>query len=82
LAFVYCLGAFVKSPLELLAVRILHGISTGFVPASLTIVASSVPEERIGYSLGLMQTATLTGSIIGPLFGGILAHLFGIRASF
>lgn len=36
----------------------------------------------MGFSLGLMQTATLTGSIVGPLFGGALAHIFGMRASF
>lgn len=36
----------------------------------------------MGFSLGMMQTATLTGSIVGPLFGGFLAHLFGMRASF
>jgi DHA1 family multidrug resistance protein-like MFS transporter len=52
------------------------------VPAALAIVASTAPEEKMGFSLGLMQTASLTGTIIGPLFGGILSHIFGIRASF
>lgn len=82
LAAVYFLGAFVESPLQLLVVRLLQGVATGFMPASLAIVASSVPEERTGFSLGLMQTATLTGGIIGPVLGGGLAHVFGIRTSF
>lgn len=82
LGLVYFLGSLVRSPLELFLVRMLQGFATGFVPAALSIVASTVPEDKMGFSLGIMQTATLTGTILGPLFGGGLAHLFGIRASF
>lgn len=82
LAVVYFLGSLVHSPLELFGVRLLQGFAAGFVPASMAIVASSVPEEKMGFSLGIMQTSMLTGSIIGPLFGGVLSHIFGIRASF
>lgn len=82
LAIVYFLGAFVRSPIQLFFVRLLQGFATGFVPAALAIISSSVPEEKMGYSLGFMQNAVLTGTIIGPLFGGILSHVFGIRASF
>ncbi|WP_346352964.1 MFS transporter [Azotosporobacter soli] len=82
LAAVYFLGAFVQSPLQLLGVRILQGVANGFVPASLAIVATSVPSVKLGSSLGLMQTTLLIGTIIGPLAGGVLSHLFGMRASF
>lgn len=82
LATVYFLGALVRSPIQLFVVRLLQGFATGFVPAALAIVSSSVPEEKMGSSLGFMQNAVLTGTIIGPLFGGILAHIFGIRVSF
>jgi len=82
LAVVYFLGALVQNPWQLLLVRILQGFAAGFVPASMAIVASSVPPEKMGFSLGIMQTATLTGGILGPLFGGVLSHLFGMRMSF
>jgi DHA1 family multidrug resistance protein-like MFS transporter len=82
LAVVYFLGSLVHNPWELLGVRILQGIASGFVPASLAIVSSSVPQEKMGFSLGIMQTATLTGGILGPLFGGVLSHIFGMRMSF
>lgn len=82
LAAVYFLGAFVRSPLELLAVRMLQGVASGFVPASLAIVASAVPADKLGTSLGFMQTALLLGGIIGPLAGGSLSHVFGMRLSF
>ncbi len=82
LAAVYLLGAFVQNPLQLLGVRILQGVANGFVPASLAIVATSVPKEKLGSSLGVMQTTLLIGTIFGPLAGGVLSHLFGMRTSF
>ena len=82
LGIVYFLGGFVRNPEELLLMRIMQGVSTGFVPASLSIVASTVPENKIGFYLGSMQAANLIGGIMGPLIGGTLAHLFGIRSSF
>jgi DHA1 family multidrug resistance protein-like MFS transporter len=82
LGTVYFLASLVRSPEELFVVRVLQGLAGGFVPASFAIVASSAPADKMGFSLGLMQTATLTGSILGPMLGGTLAHVFGIRASF
>lgn len=82
LAAVYLLGALVRNPVELLMVRILQGFASGFVPASMAIVASSAPKSELGSSLGFMQTALLLGGIMGPLAGGILSHLFGLRLSF
>lgn len=82
LAFVYFLGAFVRNPMELLIVRILQGFANGFVPASMAIIASCVPKEKMGFSLGIMQTTLLIGGILGPLLGGSLSHFFGMRLSF
>ncbi|GAB7054685.1 MULTISPECIES: MFS transporter [Paenibacillus] len=82
LAIVYALFALVTNPWELMGARLLHGFVGGFVPASMAIVASSVPENKMGFSLGLMQAGTMTGGIIGPLFGGLLANWFGMRMSF
>lgn len=82
LAFVYFLGAFVRNPVDLLAVRILQGFANGFVPASMSIVAATAPAEKLGYSMGVMQTGLLCGGIIGPLLGGVLSHFFGMRLSF
>ncbi len=82
LAVVYFLGAFVRNPVDLFVVRILQGFANGFVPASMAIIASSVPKEKMGFSLGVMQTTLLMGGILGPLMGGSLSHFFGMRLSF
>lgn len=82
LAVIYALIAFVQTPLQLVGVRMLHGFVGGFVPASMSIVASVAPKEKLGWSLGMMQAGTMTGGILGPLFGGLLAEAFGLRRSF
>ncbi|WP_159883230.1 MFS transporter [Paenibacillus puerhi] len=82
LAVIYALFAVVQSPWQLVGVRLLHGFVGGFVPASMSIVASATPEKQLGWSLGMMQAGTMTGGIMGPLVGGILAEWFGLRLSF
>ncbi|MDF2569511.1 MAG: major facilitator superfamily 1 [Sporomusa sp.] len=82
LAVVYFLGAFVRNPVDLLIVRLLQGFANGFVPAAMAIVASSTPKDKLGFSLGFMQTTLLIGGILGPLLGGTLSHIFGMRLSF
>lgn len=82
LAITYYLGYLVHSPYELLAMRLLQGVANGFVPAAFAIVSSSVPESKIGPSLGFMQTGLLAGGILGPLIGGTLSHVYGMRQSF
>lgn len=82
LAVVYFLGSLARNPYELLGMRILQGVANGFVPASFAIVSSSVPENKMGSSLGFMQTGLLTGGILGPLLGGVLSHVYGMRQSF
>ena len=82
LAIIYALIAFVETPLQLVVVRMLHGLVGGFVPASMSIVATIAPKEKLGWSLGMMQAGTMTGGILGPLFGGLLAEAFGMRKSF
>ncbi|OMF22715.1 MFS transporter [Paenibacillus sp. FSL H8-0548] len=82
LAIIYALISFVQTPWQLVGVRMLHGFVGGFVPASMSIVASVAPKEKLGWSLGMMQAGTMTGGILGPLFGGLLAEAFGLRRSF
>ena len=82
LGAVYLLGAFVTSPEQLFVVRILQGFANGFMPAALALVSSSVPQKELGVSLGMMQTGQIVGSVVGPLLGGTLAHVFGMRVSF
>ncbi len=57
--------------------RTLMGVFAGFSSAAIALVASQVPEDRLGYSLGWLSTGQLVGSLIGPIIGGILADMTG-----
>ncbi len=82
LAITYFLGGIVRTPFELFLVRAFQGIASGLWPACLVMMSACVPKNKIGISMGLMQSANICGGIIGPLLGGILATAFGMRKSF
>ncbi len=76
------LQAVVTSVPQLAALRITQGALTGTVTAATTLVATSVPRERCGVSLGLLQTAIFAGSSLGPSLGGVIGGTWGYRAAF
>ena len=67
---------------ELLVLRILQGVFTGTIAASTALVAGIVPRERIARSMGLLQTSAYVGISAGPVLGGVVAQVVGIRATF
>lgn len=60
---------------QFFAMRALMGVFAGFSSAAIALVASQVPESRLGYSLGWLSTGQLVGSLVGPIMGGILADV-------
>ena len=76
------LMAFVPNVYALLGLRLLQGALAGTVTASTALVASTTPKDRLGFSLGLMQTAVFSGSSLGPFVGGVTADVIGYRRSF
>ena len=82
LAITYFLTGVCQDVYQLMGVRILCGVVAGFVPACMSMASSSLPESRMGWGMGLMQTAMASGSIMGPLLGGYMASWFGMRMSF
>ncbi len=71
-----------NSVYQLLFLRLLQGLLTGTVTASQALVSSQAPRERLGFSLGVMQTAVFVGNSFGPLAGGLVAQTVGFRPSF
>ena len=81
-AFVVALMGLVSEPWQLLALRVLEGTLTGTVAAATALVATSAPRRRLGYALGMVQTAVFAGASAGPLFGGLAYDRIGPRATF
>lgn len=82
LAITYFICGIVSSPIQLMFARILQGFAAGLWPAELAIMSSYVPKEKLGFCMGVMQGALTAGGVIGPLLGGVLASVFGMRVSF
>jgi DHA1 family multidrug resistance protein-like MFS transporter len=63
--------------------RAVMGLFAGFSSAAIALVASQVPERRLGYALGWLASGQMVGSLVGPVIGGILSDLTGsYRAPF
>ncbi len=82
LALANVLMGFARTAPQLLALRFFQGSLSGFVAPSLALLASCTPEQKTGQALGTLQSALVTGMIVGPLLGGLLAHFMGYRPIF
>lgn len=71
-----------RTPLELFGLRTIQGAFSGTVAATRTLVVSVVPASRLGFSLGLLQTAVFVGNSLGPLLGGLISDAAGYKATF
>ena len=58
--------AFQTTPEGVVLIRLIQGLVSGFYSASITLIASESPIERTGWALGLLASANLAGSLIGP----------------
>lgn len=71
-----------QAPWQILTLRMVEGAFTGTVAACTALVATSAPRDKLGYALGMIQTAVFAGSSFGPFLGGILAAQIGFRPTF
>lgn len=67
---------------HLFALRALQGLVAGYGPLTISMAALSAPRERMAQAIGTVQTAQRLGPTLGPLIGGVLAPLVGIRNAF
>jgi MFS family permease len=74
--------AFVTRAWHVFALRAIQGLFAGYGSLTLTMAADSAPEGRMAQSIGLVQTAQRLGPALGPVFGGTLAALVGLRHAF
>ncbi|EOJ1852189.1 MFS transporter [Campylobacter jejuni] len=75
--------SFAHSALEVVFVRGLTGIISGFTSAAAVVfIAVIAPKEKVAYALGTLSTASISGSLLGPLFGGFVAEFFSISTVF
>ncbi len=67
---------------QLVGLRLLAGFVGGYSSGSIVLIATQAPKHRAGWALGTLSTGVMAGSLIGPLVGGVLPGLIGVRATF
>ena len=82
MAIAILLQAFATNVWQLFLLRALMGLTSGYIPNAMALVASQVPRERSGWAISTLSTAQISGVIGGPLMDGFLADHVGLRAVF
>jgi MFS family permease len=67
---------------QLVLLRVLIGFAGGYSSGSTILVAMQTPKDRSGWALGTLAAGIMAGNLVGPLVGGALPPLIGIRNTF
>ncbi|WP_459127318.1 multidrug efflux MFS transporter, partial [Latilactobacillus curvatus] len=82
LAIVLGAMGLVQNIYELIGLRLLQGFFSGYISNSNALIATSAPQEKSGQALGTLTTGSVSGTLLGPLLGGIIAQATGYRTTF
>jgi MFS family permease len=67
---------------QLVGLRLFAGLAGGYASGSTILVATQTPKARSGWALGMLASGIMAGNLVGPLIGGSLPPLIGIRGTF
>jgi len=66
----------------LIGLRVLQGVITGYGTACTTLIATQTDKEHAGEALGTLSTASIAGSLFGPMIGGYIEENLGFQSVF
>lgn len=83
-SFVIVMAAmgFVTKAWHVFALRAIQGLFAGYGALALTMAADAAPRERMAFAIGTVQTAQRIGPALGPVIGGVVAQMVGLRRAF
>jgi len=67
---------------QLVALRLFVGLAGGYASGSMVLVATQTPKDRSAWALGVLSSGIMAGNLVGPLLGGALPPIIGIRGTF
>ncbi|MFL0197495.1 multidrug efflux MFS transporter [Clostridium sp. WILCCON 0269] len=73
---------FAQNVYELIVLRVLQGIITGYSTACTTLIATQTDKEHAGWALGTLSTSSIAGALLGPMIGGYIEENFGLQNVF
>ncbi len=79
-----CFPLFVVMPncAMLVVMRFIASSFSGTTAAAQTLIATTVPEEKQGFALGLLSSAIWSGTMLGYIFGSVIVDQFGFTWGF
>ncbi|HTK05772.1 MAG TPA: multidrug efflux MFS transporter [Ktedonobacteraceae bacterium] len=78
---IFCMG-FAQNVYELIGLRLLQGVITGYGTACTTLIATQTDREHAGWALGTLSTASIAGALLGPIIGGSIEESLGLQNVF
>lgn len=82
MAVVMLLMGLAQNIWHLLILRACLGLLGGFIPNANALIATQMPRNKSGWALGTLSTGGVSGALLGPLAGGLLADSYGLRPVF
>jgi len=67
---------------QFIGLRLLTGLAGGYSSGSTILIAVQTPKNRGAWALGIVSSGVMAGNLAGPLAGGWLPDLIGIRSTF
>ncbi|EMA3640187.1 MFS transporter [Providencia stuartii] len=67
---------------QFLGLRLLAGVAGGYSSGATILIAMQAPKNKSAWSLGLLSSGVMAGNLLGPLVGGALPALIGVRETF
>lgn len=78
---IFCMGL-VQDVYQLVGTRILLGLVGGYSSGAIVLVSRQTPKIHSVWALSMLSSSALAGNLLGPLLGGVLSELVGLRYTF
>lgn len=82
MAIIMALMGVAQNVWQFLVLRALLGLLGGFIPNANALIATQIPRHKSGWALGTLSTGGVSGALLGPLAGGLLAIITACARSF
>ncbi|EHN59762.1 MFS transporter [Oenococcus kitaharae] len=73
---------FAGSIWQVIVLRAIQGAFSGYINNATALLAGITSEDHRGHALGMLATGGVSGTLVGPLIGGVIAEFWGYRLSF
>ena len=71
-----------QSAIQVVGLRFMQGATSGTVTAANSLVVAETPRDRLGYAIGVLNSAVAIAGALSPLIGGLAVRVFGVRNIF